>query len=157
MDTPIQTLAAWRTRRGCENLIAAMTAMPEEKRNWRPLGAGRAVNELLLECILVNLKWAATLRNRDYTRVSSEVAVSLHAVVGASQELTEYLCRSTTELIDAIESVDNDELAEVIETPFGMYSLADCCLIAYWNSVYHEGQINYIQTLYGDQARHTAF
>ncbi len=157
MHTPIQTLADWRTRRGCENLLASTSAMPEDKRNWKPLGAGWAVNDLLVECILVNLKWAATLRNRAYTRVSSEVAESLRAVTGTSQGLTDHLRQSTDELIVAIENVRNDELTEVVETPFGTYSLADCCLIAYWNSAYHEGQINYIQTLYGDLAQHTAF
>ena len=157
MDTRIQTLVAWRTQRGCENLIASMLAMPEDKRNWKPMGTGRTVNDLLMECILVNLKWAATLRNRAYTRVGSEIAEPLRGISADSQSLIDHLNQSTAELIDAIRSVRDDELVEMIKTPFGSYSLADCCLIAYWNSVYHEGQINYIQTLYGDQARHTAF
>jgi hypothetical protein len=56
--------------------------------------------------------------------------------------------------MDAIQSVSEDQTAEEIQTPWGGYSLARCCLHAYWNMVYHEGQINYIQTLYGDFEEH---
>ncbi len=153
----IQTLAVWRTQRGCENLIASASAMPEDRRSWRPLGSGQAVNDLLGECALVNLKWAATLRNRVYTQLSPDVEEPIRAAIRAGEGLTDCLSRSASELIAAIQSVRDDELTALLETPFGVYTLADCCLIAYWNSVYHEGQINYIQTLSGDQARHTAF
>lgn len=34
------------------------------------------------------------------------------------------------------------------------HSAEACCLHACWNMVYHEGQINYIQTLYGDTEEH---
>jgi hypothetical protein len=33
-------------------------------------------------------------------------------------------------------------------------SLADVCFLHYWNTVYHLGQVNYLQTLLGDREMH---
>ncbi len=153
----IQALAAGRTERGTENLIVAALATPPDKRTWQPLENGRSVADLLVECTLVNLKWAASLRNRVYTRVTSETEACVISAPDDTNLLIERLRASTSELIAAIKNVRDDELPQMLPTPFGTYSMADLCLIAYWNSVYHEGQINYIQTLYGDKTLHTSF
>ena len=61
---------------------------------------------------------------------------------------------AANELATAIESVPDGDMSGAIETPWGPYPLPQCCLHAYWNMVYHEGQINYVQTLYGDFEEH---
>lgn len=38
--------------------------------------------------------------------------------------------------------------------PSGSKPIAECCFHPYWNMVYHQGQISYIQTLYGDFDEH---
>ena len=37
-----------------------------------------------------------------------------------------------------------------IDLPWGNYSLTEVMGFPAWNMIYHFGQINYIQTLYGD-------
>ena len=47
--------------------------------------------------------------------------------------------------------------AKQVTLPFGAggdWTLAEIIQANYWNTSYHHGQVNYIQTLYGDTASH---
>jgi uncharacterized damage-inducible protein DinB len=150
----VPQIAASRTRRAVRDLAAAANSTLSEKVTWSPLGDARSALSVLTECVIANLKWRDVLRNRLYADVSEEL---WEEITGACTELPATLAqleKSGDELAQAILAVPDEATADEIETPWGPYSLADCCLHAYWNMVYHEGQINYIQTLYGDHEEH---
>jgi uncharacterized damage-inducible protein DinB len=157
MPETLQTIMAERTRKGAINLIQLLNATPAEKLRWKPLEYGRTVLELAVECILVNRKWALTLRQGDYTRVPAETAQQIEAACQDVAQARHLLQESAEELADAILSVSDERLEERITAPFGAYTVAECCLLGYWNMTYHEGQLSYIQTLYGDEAMHAHF
>jgi hypothetical protein len=153
----LQTVAAERTRKGAVNLVQLLRVMPPEWLHWKPLDCGRTVIEQAIECILVNRKWALTLRQGVYTRVPVETVEQVKTTCQDSSQVSQLLQEAAEELAAAILALPVTQLDEQIHAPFGTYSVADCCLLGYWNMVYHEGQINYIQTLYGDQATHVHF
>jgi len=157
MPETLQNLAAERTRKEMHNLIQLLHITPTEKRHWKPLECGRSVIELVIECILVNRKWALTLRQGVYTRLSVQTVEQIKATCQDITLATQLLLEAAEELAAAILSLPAQQLENQITAPFGTYSVADCCLLGYWNMVYHEGQINYIQTLYGDDAIHVHF
>jgi hypothetical protein len=157
MPEPMQLMAAERTRKGTLNLIRLLHVTPIEKLAWQPLDCGRSVIEQVIECILVNRKWALTLRQNVYTRLSAESVEQVRELCRDVSQATRLLQESGEELADAILTLPTMQLGDQITAPFGVYSVADCCLLGYWNMVYHEGQINYIQTLYGDGAIHVHF
>jgi hypothetical protein len=94
------------------------------------------------------------LRTRIYANLGPGVWEQVEAECPDLDAVCVKLKESATELVSAIESIPDDVTADTIETEWGPYSLADCCIHAYWNMAYHEGQINYIQTLYGDNDEH---
>jgi uncharacterized damage-inducible protein DinB len=102
---------------------------------------------------MANLKWATILQARAYVRLPAEELATFSELTTRERALAK-LRETTAALVTAILAVTDDQLETEFETPWGPYSLADGCLHAYWNMGYHEGQINYIQTLYGDFAEH---
>jgi|SRR5947209_38449 len=153
MQVSVQTVAARRTQKAADDLTAAANATQADRLDWKPLDCGRTVLDQLAECAMANLKWANILRARTYTRLPAEEAESF-AELTTREQVNGKLRETTAALVAAILAVSDDQLGAEIETPWGPYDLADCCLHAYWNMVYHEGQINYIQTLYGDFEEH---
>jgi len=70
----------------------------------------------------------------------------------------ERVCKENSEkLYEVIRSVSEADFEISVHLPFGGgmdRSLADVMMFHYWNIVYHVGQINFIQTLYGDKEMH---
>ncbi len=154
MPMTVQQLAASRTQRAANDLIAAAEAMPAEKLTWVPMDEARTVLDQLTECVLANMKWTKILKTRRYANMPREVVEAVVPECATLAGVTARLRQSAADLAEAIHTVGDAETADEIDTEWGPYSLADCCLHAYWNMVYHEGQINYIQTLYGDTEEH---
>lgn len=157
MSEMLKLLAAERTRHGARNLVDLLLRTPPEKLDWRPLGCGRSILDQAIECALVNKKWATTLRLGAYTRVSAEIEAEAGASGRDLNLLRQLLQDSAEELVTAIQTLHANDLENQITAPFGTYTMAQCCFLGYWNMVYHEGQINYIHTLYGDDKLHVHF
>jgi uncharacterized damage-inducible protein DinB len=154
MTVSVPQAAADLCREACETLVRAASATPVEKLTWQPLENGRSMLEQLAECTLANFKWARILRTGTYANLPAEIAKPLWDQLTTLNVITEKLRESTEELVSALGEVPVDQLAEPIQTQWGPMPLFRCCFHAYWNMVYHEGQINYIQTLYGDYEEH---
>ncbi len=156
----VQTLAVTLTRQAAQALTLAVEATPDDRLAWQPLDQGRSILQQLIDCALANLKWALVLENRAYSRLPrafGDVAeMSLTTREAALARLEENVDR----LAAAINTLDDDEIGRVLPVPAedGVdLTMAEACLSAYWNMVYHEGQIRYIQTLYGDMALQSAY
>ncbi|HXG25181.1 MAG TPA: hypothetical protein VNJ09_11540, partial [Chthonomonadales bacterium] len=65
-----------------------------------------------------------------------------------------WLTESTEALASAVASFPESQLGQTITNPFTgkPTSWAEFADFFYWNNVYHEGQVNYIQVLYGDMS-----
>lgn len=149
----VQNLAVTLTRRAEQSLAAALEATPSDYLTWQPMDQGDSVLKQVIDCALANLKWAQILNNHTYSRLPrafGEVALialtTREAAIARLQETTDLL-------VEAIEAVEDDQVARMLAIPSedGVdLTVAEACLHAYWNMVYHEGQISYIQTLYGN-------
>lgn len=156
MAVTIQALASELTREIAETLIAVAAATPDDKLNWQPLDNGRSIVEQLVECTLANRKWTSILRTRAYADIGQAVAEKAYGELTPWNRVAARLRETAADLATEIEAVPDADLAQLLDTPWGPYSLARSCMHAYWNMTYHEGQINYIQTLYGDFDEHEA-
>lgn len=149
----VQTLAVTLTRRAEQMLVAAVEATPDNRLAWQPLDQGRSILQQVNDCALANLAWAQIIKDRTYSRLPrafgdvAELGLTTRAAALAR-------LRETTDLlVKSIEAVHDDEVARMLAVPTedGVdLTVAEACLHAYWNMVYHEGQICYIQTLYAD-------
>lgn len=154
MRMTVPQIAASRTRRAVQDLIAAARSTEPDKVSWVPLGEARPILDQLTECVIANIKWRNILQSRRYANVPPEVREQTVAECATLPDTLARLEQAGEELAAAILAVPDEETGDEIESQWGAYTLADCCLHAYWNMVYHEGQINYVQTLYGDTEEH---
>ncbi|MDQ2985182.1 MAG: DinB family protein [Armatimonadota bacterium] len=133
-----------------------LEAMPEEVLAKSPGGVARTPLDYSYEIGLINRRIAARLRGEDpgawpgptegWMVVSAEFA-NKAAMVD--------LVRSSFEEIDkAWDAFDEDELATVIPLPNGETSAIDLASLASRHAMYHDGQLNYAQSISGDDVVH---
>lgn len=122
----------------------------EDKLEWGPqseLGhAGRSAMDQVGECIRLNRSFASVLRGEGPKQ--TEVDVSNPAVC------CDQVIDSARDLAGAIGKLDESALGQTFDVGFGKFPGAMVVSIPAWNMIYHCGQVNYIQTLYGDKEFH---
>ncbi|MBV9852506.1 MAG: DinB family protein [Armatimonadetes bacterium] len=149
-NTPQQLLAR-ATRKAADDLVAALQRLPEDKRNWSPMGNARTALDQIAECALLNGRaadliqthtWSSDNNMDAFLRAKAELAQD----ADAAQSLLE---QNTAKVIAAIEAVPDADLGVEVQTPFRPMTLAQIIAYPYWNMTYHEGQINYIASMLG--------
>jgi len=154
MIETVQELAANLTREAADRVITVAQATPPDRIAWQPMDNGRTILDQMVECSLANAKWAAILRSGSYADIPRPEAAKAYEECDTLETAVGRVRTSADDLIHAIRAVPDTDLSKDIPTPWGAYPMARCCVHAYWNMTYHEGQINYVQTLYGDFDEH---
>jgi hypothetical protein len=126
----------------------------EEKLDWKPLDSGRSALDQLQECAETPLLFAAVLQTGGFPEMSPEAAEAAKAEKASwttVDQCAEKMSENNKVLFDAIRNYPNEDMSNEMTMPWGeVATAADVMTYQYWNLVYHQGQINYIQTLYGD-------
>ena len=122
----------------------------EDRLDWCPkseLGhSSRSALDQLGECIRLNRSFASVLRGEG--PLKQELTVT-DAAVGCKQVVD-----SARELASAIGALDEADLSKKFDVGFGQFPGAAVVSIPGWNMIYHCGQVNMIQMLYGDMEFH---
>ncbi len=156
----IQSIAVLRLRHSRIAFITAFEEMPAEKQAWKPTlsdNSGRSARQLLEECTLTNLTFAEMLRSGVEPDLGWEDAISKLSAI-ESGALIEQFRAGNEALETVIEAMSDDHLGETFLWPWAerQVSFAEFVFVPAWHLDYHAGQINYIQTLYGDWDDHSA-
>lgn len=149
------------TEKAAGDLFKSAKAMPEDKLVWRPLEVGRSALDYagesaqMAEAALYMIggekkktvdpsQFTEMVKERGEWKTIEECEKAFHEKFKTSKKI--------------IESTPDSELEQMVDFPFGQpgeqVSIAEVMLSTYWQLVYHLGQINYIQTLYGDMEMH---
>src|SRR5262249_45005288 len=130
--------------------------VPEDNWNWVPMGAARSLQDILAECALLPDTWHASLLEgpeaplrypADFQGEKAKLD-TLDKIRAVGDPAVERLCRQ-------IEALPDPDLDETRDMPWGQsMTVADRIFICYWNTVYHYGQVNYIQMMLGDTQMH---
>ncbi len=148
------------TRQAGEDLFRTARAVPPDRLTWRPLEMGRSVLDILQECAQQPAFLPRLLNPAAGPPPSPEERAALRA---ARQQWTtidaceEAYRRNLDAAFQAIREVPDERLDEVVPLPFrpgATRTVAQLLMSVYWQLVYHTGQVNYIQTLYGDREMH---
>lgn len=148
------------TQNATDAIFNAARAMPEDKLNWSVLDAGRSALDLLQECSQSPIWFGSILKTRSTPEFSEQAWEEGNQQRQQRQTIAacEQACHGfSSELYRIIQEFPDAELESEIHLPFGKgfkASFAEICMYQYWNLTYHWGQINFIQTLYGDQEMH---
>lgn len=133
-------------------LIATAEYMPSEKLEWQAMGKARTALDIVQECAAVNARWSLMLPIREWVEWDADKYREHIKDMDTLEKAVEGLRRDTQLFVDAVLRIRDEELNDPVKLPWGNYSLADCTMHALWHMSYHEGQLNYIQLLYGDDS-----
>lgn len=143
----LQEAVARRTEAAHRNLDALVRRTPADRVDWKPEGA-KSVLEIVREVAEVNERWASILRTGKWVGydLSREAPSFLPTLAVARAHF-----RTTTGLfVTEVRRFPNDRLTEVISLPWGDITGEQALFHALWHMSYHEGQVGYLQTMYGD-------
>ena len=152
-------MIAKKIQAGSDSLAKAFAKMPAERTEWKPTvegNAGRDALDQVLECACL-AEWAT----KGYTAGDAlppidwdDFKVQCDARRNSEDALA-WLKSSHAALVSTISALSDEQIGKSIPHPFYEASTTwgDFAIdLVYWNLVYHEGQINYIQVLYGDNS-----
>jgi hypothetical protein len=117
---------------------------------WRPLGKGRSAHDQVLEVAGLYLIAKQLIESGELPPLDRSAHLQAMEEFNTPEKALKQLEDAADLLGIAIEAAPTDRLAKVVSLPFGggmEKTIAEVVLMAYWNTVYHEGQVNYIQTL----------
>ena len=152
MANTVQSLLAGSVKTASDEVLAALLRLPEDKRNWSPGGIARTALDMVAECAINNRYTADLIQTRKWAIDDMEAYNREKAEIAASglESVTNLLKENTIYLVDVIERVKNEDLDEVVVIPYGTGPLSDIMTYPYWNMKYHEGQLNYIDSILGN-------
>lgn len=151
-----QELIATNNSANTKSLFRAARKVPAEKLEWRPLDNGRSVLDICQECAL-SATWPVTLFASDKPfQLTPEIMEQFKTAKAALKTLDE--CEAAAEanvakLNELVLSFPDEKMGESIPMPMfpgGQMPVTEALQLYNWNVSYHTGQVNYIQTLYGD-------
>ncbi len=152
-----QDLIAELTQNAADAIIRNFKAMPEDRRNWQPTPGARSALNQLWEIGIVNEQFAQFLTGTATEPLSFEKLGKLWAseCPDSAEVLIEKVTSATARLCDAIRELPDEKLEELIEMNPGAKIPGKMVMyLGLRNTWYHLGQVNYIQSLYGDGEMH---
>jgi hypothetical protein len=149
MNTPETIIKQMKA--GLPMLLDAIKAVPSDKLDWKPDQARRSAHEVCVEAVTMLATSTSTLTTR--------VLAEYEEVGKANATLTiEELCAKAEKdaeiFYEALRAFPESDFEKTIDAPWGTMSFFDVMTYPYWNMMWHAGQINYIQSAYGDQEFH---
>lgn len=147
------------TERAREEAFRYARAVPAERLNWSPLGAGQTVMKMVRE-LAQTPDWAywvlTDAKPEDPENAAAEQRREMESWVTVDQ--CEAVCQEKLgRLYELYRGYTDDDLARTKWLPFNggrEHSIAELLDYPRWNFTYHLGQIAYIQSLYDDRELH---
>jgi len=138
---------------GLKTFRQDLDALPPEAFEKKFGGKARTVADYVYEVNLVNDHIRLTITNQDLFPFSEgwlyapEGQRSKEEVIGAFDQ-------SSEKFVEAINGFTEDQMLEPIKSDDEETTRAERCRFVCWHLAYHSGQINYVQTLLGDDGWH---
>jgi hypothetical protein len=143
------------TERAATRLMNDLNAIPDDRENHCPGGCARSAVHIAAECAVVNGAVATYLTTGEVIRPTPEQRETLLAAYDTKTKARQFLSDETERLIAAIRGLDVTTLGDPASffptRPSDIYTVAE---LPAWHMMYHDGQLCYIQTLYGDTDIH---
>lgn len=147
------------TRRAAAAVFKAARAVPADKLEWKPSDLGRSVLDQARECAICP-EWAVQIITDSMPEWNDELQAQIKATQDAWLTIDdcERECNARLDkLAEVYLGMDDEKLKATKWLPYdGGRDFTGLEMMEYprWNFDYHEGQINYVQTLYGDKEMH---
>ncbi len=119
-----------------------------DRAGWSPLDKGRTAIDQLAECALITGMVADIVSSGVVPTPDWEAYGRAKAALDTVEAAAVLLRANTEKLALAYSALADEDAARTVVLPWGTeYSLLELPSVILWNNTYHEGQINYIDTL----------
>ncbi len=144
------------TKQQVSDFFKAVKKVPADKVEWKPLDAGRSVLDQAQE-IAMSFTWSADM-------LQGKVNFSEEAFAADKAKMAEWTtveeCEKQAEermaaFAELVSEYPDGKMKETIWLPYDGgrdFTMMEIMEYPRWNAGYHEGQVNYIQVLYGDNS-----
>jgi hypothetical protein len=146
----------------CENMarvrdfyVKDLNYIPADKFDASPMGAAKTAKDMTLECAGLNRILVKLIAGEEAKHPSPEDRKASYASFKTAEDVKGEFSSSFDELIAKVEKLEPAQLDREITAPWGQtLPLGAMLLMGVSHVTYHDGQLNYIQSLYGDDKFH---
>jgi len=142
------------TERAYRNLVNDLNALDEGKASGSTDAATRPAIKMVAECGAVNGTLAGLLTTGAAAMPSPDERAAYYAAITTRAEALAALDVGTQKLYAAIDGVAADRWGETVQTMLGPMTLLAAAGFAALHMMYHDGQLNYVHLLHGDNEMH---
>lgn len=139
-----------------DDFVNDLKGLTDDQLTSSPMGSARPAADFAYEVAYVNCRVATRLRGETPGPWPFESWVTAPDDKKNQAALIEEIESSIQEVTTALAALSDADLMQPIkmgEEESSLYKLASMCLI---HTCYHDGQLNYIQSLHGDMEIHWA-
>lgn len=133
---------------------ADINAIPDDKLDWSPGGCARSAKSITTEVVGM-CKYAAALCRGEEPQMTEDSLAEAVGNLDTKAKMVEAFSAACQDLSASLTSASPDVLNKVVTPPWQMdapvYMIAQIMVSHIW---YHDGQLNYIQSLLGDEKVH---
>lgn len=135
--------------------VADLGFIPEDKQGAVPMGKARTAVEFTAECAGFNFFVAGLCAKGKASSMTPDERKAYMESIDTGAKAIEALNKSALVLTSAIAELSDDDLMQEVTMPWGsVVPLYKAISMSYGHMMYHCGQVNYIQSLFGDDANH---
>jgi len=153
----VQDYIVAETKSAAEEIWKYAKAVGDDKVAWSPLDAGRSVLDIARECAQCPIWGVMLITTRSMPEFTEESQAAMKAEMDKLTTVDQCvdLCNENlAKLYEVVANLTDEQLKEEMFLPFSggrNYTISEIAEYPHWNFDYHQGQIAYIQTLYGDK------
>jgi hypothetical protein len=142
------------TERMHSQLVNDLNALPEDKAGVSPGGVARPAIEFVVECGGLNMMVSTLLTGGEFKRRTPEERKAFYATFTTREQALAFLDQQTQGLLTTLDGLDENTLGDMIDGPIGPMTRFALAQLPAMHMMYHDGQLNYLQALHGDDKMH---
>jgi uncharacterized damage-inducible protein DinB len=150
----IQKVAVNGIRNACTLFGKDLAALPEDAYDKSFGPSTRTVADIVYEVNLVNDHVGMVIRGEEPFEWPDEGWIKAPEDFRTKEVVVQAFEKSSAKIIATIESFSPEQLIEPIQTDQGETTRFQRCQFVMLHLWYHSGQINYVQTILGDDVWH---
>lgn len=160
MDATAQIAQAKEmTQKFSADLLNTFSFVPDDKLTFAPSATSRHALWIVGHCARANQAFARGIRGESLGEAMSpaefgEMVWNAGKETTSRDEAIELVKASTDEVVAALDAMDPEKFGSMLQTPFGPMPMAFWITIAGPHMAGHARQIDYLQTIWGDQENH---
>lgn len=131
-----------------------LEAMSEEALSSSPGGKARAGCDVTYELAGMYMMFTGLLQSRSGEIIGPSEWVKAPSEFRDKSAVTQLFDDAIIGFSDALRNYSGDAICDEYPSPFGPFTPLGMGNLAVWHTMYHSGQLNYIQTLHGDDEFH---